>query len=91
MDQPSFFCAEVRDGEDVLAYTAEPMVGFCAYELTVREQAVTRYSFQRTFSEVYDFKRGSFAMEEGYGGTPCDIVETQPKVFLCRMTLINQL
>lgn len=84
LDQPSFFCGELRDGDTVLAYTSDASVGFSAYEVTERVQKVTRFSFQRTFSEVYDLSCGTFEAECGTGGVPCEVSETEPKIFLKR-------
>lgn len=84
LDQPSFCCAEIRDGDRVLAYTAEPLHGFRASVCTARIQKVQRFSFQRTFVESYDLAAGDFACETGGYGAECVIAETQPKVFLPR-------
>lgn len=81
LDQPSFFCGELRRGADVLAYTAEPMVGFRAYTVKERIQKVQRYSYQRPFAEAYDLSQGDFAYERGVRGNECVIRETEPKQF----------
>lgn len=84
LDQPSFCCAEIRDGTQVLAYTSEPCHGFRAYECTARIRRVQRFSFQRTFVESYDLAAGDFACAHGGYGAECVVAETQPKVFLPR-------
>ena len=60
INQPSFLQAEIVSGEKVLAATAsqQPVAGekipvFFASLLGQRVQDVPKYSFQRTFSEVY--------------------------------------
>ena len=53
LDQPSFLEAEVMAGDKVLAATASEANPFEACILRERVQKVQRYSFQRTFSEVY--------------------------------------
>lgn len=52
--QPSFLMAEVRCAEKVLAYTGRD---FEAYTPGTRLQKVERYSMQRHFSEVWDFRQ----------------------------------
>lgn len=49
--QPSFLCAEIRQGKNVLCHTGQDFTGVW---LRNRLQKVMRYSFQRTFSEVRD-------------------------------------
>jgi len=53
--EPSFVCAEIVDGEDVIAYTGDAC--WKAYDFSAHVQKVQRYSYQRTFSEVYDFRK----------------------------------
>lgn len=53
LDQPAFLQAEVVKGEDVLASTGGKGVGFDAEIRSEKLQRVERYSFQRTFTEVY--------------------------------------
>lgn len=48
----SFLCAEVRRGEDVIAYTGRDFVGT---RMTEKEQKVERYSQQRHFGEVWNY------------------------------------
>ena len=59
LDQPSFLQAEVVAGDEVLAATGEDGKPFEAGVLGERVQKVQRYSFQRTFSEVYRLAPGS--------------------------------
>lgn len=58
---PSFFCAEICDGEDALSYTGGE--GWKAYEYDAKARCVSRYSHQRYFTEVYNF--ASFMPYEG--------------------------
>ncbi len=58
---PSFFCAEICDGEDILSYTGDSC--WKAYEYNAKTACVSRYSHQRYFTEVYDF--ASFKPYEG--------------------------
>jgi alpha-L-rhamnosidase len=58
LDQPSFLQAELMGGEEVIAATGLEVKSFQALQLKGRIQKVQRYSFQRTFVEVYDLKDG---------------------------------
>lgn len=53
LDQPAFLQAEIAKGTDVLAATGGDGPAFEAQIITSRVQKTQRYSFQRTFSEVY--------------------------------------
>lgn len=55
LKEPSFFCAELEINGTVTAYTGG--LGWKAYEYTEKIRKVQRYSFQRTFAEVYDFRK----------------------------------
>ncbi len=55
---PSFLCAEIVCGEQVLAATGKQ--GFVAYGVDERLTRVQRYSFQRTFVETYRLAPGAF-------------------------------
>lgn len=50
---PSFLCAELRRGDEVLAYTGSR--DFTALSVPEKMQKVERYSFQRHFGEIWDF------------------------------------
>ena len=53
MNIPSFLCAEIIADGDVIAYTGRD---FCALSLeNLRKQTVFRYSFQRAYTEVWDY------------------------------------
>lgn len=53
LDQPSFVQAEVVVDDQVLAATAASRSAFTAFQVSQRVQRVQRYSFQRSFIEVY--------------------------------------
>ncbi len=65
IDAPSFICAEVVRGDSVLAATGSD---FDAFLYEDRVQKVPRYSYQRTFSEVYRL-----------GGKEMPKIETEPQ------------
>lgn len=52
--QPSFLMAEVRCADQVLAYTGRD---FEAYTPNTRLQKVERYSMQRHFTEIWDYRQ----------------------------------
>jgi len=58
LDAPSFLQAEVVVGDRVLASTVRAGAGFEAFVLLQRVQKVARFSFQRTFGEVYRLAEG---------------------------------
>ena len=58
LDQPSFIQAEVISSGAILASTEGEGTNFDAVILKERVQKVQRYSFQRTFSEVYKLSPG---------------------------------
>lgn len=49
VDERPFFAAEIKNGETVLASASD----FTAYRMTERVQKVRRFSFQRTYTEIY--------------------------------------
>ena len=68
LDQPSFLQAEVTSGGRVLASTAGDGALFEAAVLPYRVQKVARYSFQRTFTEVYRASPGFDSWRSGVTG-----------------------
>lgn len=62
LDEPGFIQAEIRDNNEVLAYTGRD---FLAREWNNKLRKVIKYSFQRNFSEAYDF-----TLEKGKEETP---------------------
>ena len=55
LDQPSFLCAEIETENGIIAHTDENGTSFSAEEWLGKIQKVQRYSFQRPFTEVYDY------------------------------------
>lgn len=58
LDQPSFLQAEVIAGGIVVAATGAEPGGFQAYILSERVQKAVRFSYQRTFTEIYRLSPG---------------------------------
>lgn len=61
MDQPSFLCAEIETESGIIASTDDTQSSFIAKEWLGKIQKVQRYSFQRPFTEVYDYTVNQFA------------------------------
>ena len=61
MDQPSFLIAEIETEIGVTAFTDTIQSSFTAKEWLGKIQKVQRYSFQRPFTEVYDYTVNQFA------------------------------
>ncbi len=59
--QPSFLCAEIRSGESILAATGTAFEGF---EPACKLQKVERYSRQRHFTEIWDYRNAASFTEE---------------------------
>ena len=75
--QPSFVVAELRRGEEVLLCTGRDFEG---YRFCHRLQKVERYSCQRHFGEVWDFRR-----EDPYGDADrVTLVPVEAPVYLPR-------
>ncbi len=75
LDKPSFVCAELLVGGEVVAYTDAQCVGFTALGVDERVRKVQRYSFQRHLAECYDL---------GTQGAPVTLALTEEKAFICR-------
>jgi len=58
LDQPSFLQSEIEVDGKIVAATSGNNKGFSATEIRERVKKVPRYSFQRTFTEVYQLKQG---------------------------------
>ena len=82
--QPSFLCAELTDGDRVVAYTAPEEGGFTAYAVSERITRVQRYSYQRPFVEHYHLSANAFSYENGKGGKPVTLAAQEDKNFLVR-------
>ena len=74
LDQPSFVCAEIICGGDLICATG--VGGFSATRYSQRRSRVVRYSFQRPFTESYDLTKASEASVK--------LCETEPKRFIKR-------
>ncbi len=82
--QPSFLCAELTDGDTVVAYTAPQEGGFSAYAVGERIQRVQRYSYERPFVEHYQLTSDAFSYEYGKGKDALPLVAVGEKHFLVR-------
>ena len=77
LDQASFLQAEVATDETVLASTGGDGAKFAAKVLAERLQKVQRYSFQRSFSEVYRLDPAGADWREHNGAAfPADACES---------------
>ncbi len=65
INQPSFLCAEIMSGDQVLAATGNrgDAAGFTCYVTAERVIKTQRYSFQRAFTEAYELCEGAFDYE----------------------------
>lgn len=75
LDQPSFLCAELLLNGNVVSATGNN--GFDCYRCSEHEERVTRYSFQRTFSEVYNIKSDTNDVHTLCGKIAREAVETE--------------
>lgn len=85
LDQPSFLCAELEEDGEIAAATGKS--GFLCREVTEHEQKVQRYSFQRTFCEVYRLTPAlaAWETEKSISGFPLiETVPTEEKTFIAR-------
>lgn len=90
INQPSFFCAELIEDGKVTAATGKS--GFLCREVIEHEQKAERYSFQRTFCEVYNLTPSLSAWEKEKnisGFTLLDTVPTEKKTFIARGCTYN--
>lgn len=60
LEQPAFLCAEITVAGQVIAATGEK--GFAVRHMVERVQKVQRYSYQRTFTEVYRMDQNQVPM-----------------------------
>lgn len=82
LNQPSFLCAELISGDQVLAATG--VHGFVAYPCPERITKVQRYSFQRPMAESYALTEGAFAAESGAVMPPLAVEEVPAGHFIYR-------
>ncbi len=81
VDLPSFLCAEIVQGERVIAYTSQEDSGFKCISFDERMTKVQRYSYQRMFVENYKLCENYL----NYSSRDEVKVElTESKNFICR-------
>ena len=81
--QPSFLCAEITCGSEVVAATGD--FGFNAYFYKEKPIKVQRYSWQRPFSEVYCYETDNdIISEKNISRLPVELKETGEKKFIGR-------
>lgn len=80
--EPSFLCAELVQGEEVIAFTGGD--GWRAYRCHEHLQRVQRYSGQRTFCEAYDYRRTLARPVSSSHREQISLTVTAPKAFIGR-------
>lgn len=71
--QPSYIMAEVQSGEDILAYSSKDFRGFLpGYRL----QKTDRYTVQRHFIEIWDYRRCEMLCDDAYEAEVAVVPET---------------
>ncbi|MBQ9511201.1 MAG: hypothetical protein IJR55_05870 [Clostridia bacterium] len=79
LDQPSFLCAELCANGIIIAATGK--TGFSCRVVDEHEQKVGRYTYQRTFVEIYDLRE--------IKNNVTDVVPTEKKTFIYRDSALN--
>lgn len=74
--QPSFVMAEVQCHGRVLAYTGKDFEGFLP---ECKVQKVERYSIQRHFSEVWDYRNFTSLIDKNYS-YPIEVLHDAPEI-----------
>lgn len=74
--QPSFIMAEIRCGDAVSAYTGRDFEGYLP---PCRLQRTERYSYQRHFSEVWDY-RGFCSVTDGKYKVPIEVLSEEYRI-----------
>lgn len=84
LKQPGFFCAEVMVNGEIAAATG--VNGFSAKYHSDRMRKVSRFSYQRTFCEVYDYNSDykSFECDPQAAFTPVELTVVGEKRFFRR-------
>ena len=82
VEEAPFFAAEITEGGKVIASASD----FTAYLLTERVQKVRRFSFQRTFTEIYHLTSdpAAFYAGDASGRTPVETEEVAMNKLLPR-------
>lgn len=84
LEQSPFVTAELLCGQNCIAWTGRDG-NILPYYLGIRVQRVQRYSYQRTFTEVYHVTNGEKAFLDGTAECePVPIVCVEPKNYLPR-------
>ncbi len=81
VDLPSFLCAEITEGDNVIAYTSAGETGFVCHSFDERMKRVQRYPYQRMFVENYKLGEKYLKYDERPALKLC---ETEQKSFICR-------
>lgn len=90
LDQAPFVTAEIVSGEDCVAWTGS-IGNFLPYYLGTRIQKVQRYSYQRTFAEVYRVNNTERAFLNGDGHwEPVQVVAAEDKNYILRDVRYSQ-
>ena len=79
--EPSFICAEIEANDSIISYTSDS--NWKAYLYKDKVQKVQRYSVQRTFAEVYDYRYCTDIISST-GRTLLEIEECDEKQFIER-------
>lgn len=84
LDEPSFLCCEITDGDELLAATGDG--SFAARPCTQRVQKVQRYSFQRPFVESWrlDTEYDRVLLDPDFTAGSAEPVPTARKKFMER-------
>ena len=84
INMPAFLCAEIIADGEIVAATGKH--GFYAKYHDERVREVIRYSFQRTFTEIYNCDNGyrGFETDVDYDFCAVGLKKTEPKEFICR-------
>lgn len=61
VDELPFFAAEIKNGDEIIATSR----AFQAYHMTERVQKVRRFSFQRSFTEIYHLQKNPKLFHKG--------------------------
>lgn len=87
--EPSFFCAEIVCDGQILSYTGGN--GWTAYACPEHVQKVPRYSYQRTFAEIYDYRRTDARPNSIQHRTVVPLEICQPKQWITREVALPDL
>lgn len=80
--QPAFLCAEIESEGKVISHTGDN--NWKAYSYPEKIQKVQRYSGQRTFAEVYDYRNSNGDLLSSNGRQQAEIMVSEDKNFIVR-------